>query len=294
MNAVAPPIRPTITPNDRIVFALFLSIIIHMMVIFGVGFSASTPSHKPTTLDVTLTRYKSEKAPTKADYLAQNNQEGSGSEKEKKLLATTEILPYQGDESNPAPVTPASETPINETQKKIISANKQGAATLAATTKKQKTSPKDAPKGKTSLLAHSLEMASLSANLDYHQQALSKMPRVRRLTSLSTMSTADAYYLDSWRRKVEMIGNLNYPEAARQQKLYGSLRLLVTLRANGSIENIEVLESSGHKVLDDAAIRIVKMAAPFAAFTPEMKKNVDKIEIIRTWQFLKNDSLVSG
>lgn len=284
---------PTITPNDRFVFALFLSMVIHMLFIFGVGFTLPKSSPKATTLDVTLTRYKSEKAPTKADYLAQHNQEGSGTEQEKKLLATTEILPYQHDQSNPLPATPQSQTPINKSQKKVISSQKNDGTALSTKTQKQ-TQTNDAPKGKKSLLDHSLEMASLSANLDYHQQTLSKMPRVRRLTSLSTMSTTDAYYLDSWRRKVEMIGNLNYPEEARQKKLYGSLRLLVALRPDGSIEKIEVLESSGQKVLDDAAIRIVKMAAPFSPFTPEMKKELDRIEIIRTWEFLNDNSLVSG
>lgn len=285
--------KPIITPNDRFVFALFLSIIIHMLFIFGVGFTMPKISAKPTTLDVTLTRYKSDKAPTKADYLAQHNQEGSGTEKEKKLLATTEILPYQNDQSNPLPATPQSQQPINTSQKKVVASKNIGDTAVAEKTQTQKEAT-DAPKGKTSLLAHSLEMASLSANLDYHQQALSKMPRVRRLTSLSTLSTADAYYLDSWRRKVEMIGNLNYPEEARQKKMYGSLRLLVALRPDGSIEKIELLESSGKKVLDDAAIRIVKMAAPFAPFTPEMRKNIDRIEIIRTWEFLNDNSLVSG
>jgi protein TonB len=238
---------------------------------------------------VTLTRHKSDKAPKEADYLAQHNQEGSGSEQQKKLLATREVFPYQNDQPNPLLATPQSEPQINVSQKKIISAKKDGAAAVAASTQKPKKST-DAPKGKTSLLTYSLEMASLSANLDYHQQTLSKMPRVRRLTSLSTLSTSDAYYLDAWRRKVEMIGNLNYPEEAKQKKLYGSLRLLVALRPDGSVEKIELLESSGQKVLDDAAIRIVKMAAPFAPFTPEMKKNIDRIEIIRTWEFLKDNS----
>lgn len=287
------PTAPIITSNDRFAFALFLSAVIHMLFIFGVGFSMPKATPKASTLEVTLTRYKSEKAPEKADYLAQYNQEGSGTEQEKKLLATTEILPYQDDKANPLPSTVKSQTPNNASQKKIVSANKNGGLTTATHTKKPNNAI-DAPKGKTSLLAHSLEMASLSANLEYHQQALSKMPRVRRLTSLSTMSTADAYYLDSWRRKVEVIGNLNYPEEARQKKLYGSLRLLVALRPDGSIEKIELLESSGKKVLDDAAIRIVKMAAPFAPFTPEMKKNIDRIEIIRTWEFLNDNSLVSG
>lgn len=289
MNTATPPI----TPNDRFMFALFLSAIIHMLFIFGVGFTLPKSSPKAPTMDVTLTYHKSEKAPEKADYLAQHNQEGSGTEKQKKLLATTEIMPYQNDNPNPVISTPQSQSSVKNSQKKIISSKKNGALDSQSTTKKQQATT-NLPKSSKTLLAQSLEMASLSANLDYRQQTLSKIPRVRRLTSVSTLSSADAYYLDSWRRKVEMIGNLNYPDEARQKKLYGSLRLLVVLRPDGSVEKIELLEPSGQKVLDDAAIRIVKMAAPFAAFTPEMKKNVDKIEIIRTWEFLNDDSLISN
>lgn len=295
MSTASLPTLPNITPNDRFMFALFLSIIIHMMVIFGVGFTMPTASHKPATLDITLTRYKSDKAPAQADYLAQNNQEGSGTEEEKKLLATTELRPYQSNEPKPMPATPQRETPVESSQTKIVSVNKNTPEKLSATTKKQKTStPDDAPKSNKTLLQRSLEVASLTANLDYHQQALSKKPNTKRLSSLSTMSAVEAYYFDTWRRKVELVGNLNYPAEARQQKIYGSLRLSVTLLPNGKVESIELLESSGHKILDDAAIRIVKMAGPFAPFTPEMKKNFEKYELIRTFQFLRDDSLVSG
>ena len=120
-----------------------------------------------------------------------------------------------------------------------------------------------------------------------------KRPRIKRLTSLSTVSSADAFYLNSWRRKIETIGNLNYPEEARRRKLYGSLSLMVAILPDGSLKEVEVLESSGHKVLDDAAIRIVRLAAPYAPFPDELRQSTDVLEIIRTWQFRKNSSLRS-
>jgi protein TonB len=86
---------------------------------------------------------------------------------------------------------------------------------------------------------------------------------------------------------------LNYPAEARRQKIYGQLRMVVSLLPDGSIHNIEVLESSGQRILDDAAIRIVRLAAPFAAFPPELRKDVDQLEIIRTWKFEKGDKLSS-
>lgn len=109
--------------------------------------------------------------------------------------------------------------------------------------------------------------------------------RVRRVTGVSPASPELSYYFEAWRRKVERVGNLNYPEAARARSLYGSLRLLVAIVPDGSLRDVRVLESSGHRVLDDAALRIVRLAAPFAPFPPEMRRDTDVLEIVRTWQF---------
>lgn len=92
---------------------------------------------------------------------------------------------------------------------------------------------------------------------------------------------------------MEKVGNLNYPEAAKDQKLYGQLRLTVSIRADGSIESIEVNQSSGHKILDDAAERIVKLAAPYAVFPEEVRKDTDILSITRTWTFTQQDSLAT-
>lgn len=102
-----------------------------------------------------------------------------------------------------------------------------------------------------------------------------------------------ATYVEAWRQKVEKIGNLNYPEAAKEQKLYGKLQLSVDIRADGSIDKIQVTRSSGHKILDDAAKRIVELAAPYAAFPEDIRKEYDIIGITRTWTFTKEDSLAT-
>ena len=109
--------------------------------------------------------------------------------------------------------------------------------------------------------------------------------RVRRVTGVAPASPELSYYFEAWRRKVERVGNLNYPDAARARSLYGSLRLLVAIVPDGTLRDVRVLESSGHRVLDDAALRIVRLAAPFAPFPPEMRRNTDVLEIVRTWQF---------
>ncbi len=148
--------------------------------------------------------------------------------------------------------------------------------------------PRLTPSDQRRLLDLSQEIASLEARIDSETNTAAKSPRVRRLTSVSARQAVDAYYLQSWRRKVETVGNLNYPEEARREQLYGSLRLMVSITPDGALKDVRILDSSGFKVLDDAAIRIVRQAAPFAPFPEEMRQSTDVLEIIRTWQFRKN------
>lgn len=134
----------------------------------------------------------------------------------------------------------------------------------------------------------SRELASLEAQLDQQAQSYANMPRVRRLTSVSAKQSADAAYLLNWRRRVEAVGNKYYPEASIRYGIYGSLRLLVVINHDGSLEDIRVLSSSGYAVLDEAAIKIVRMAAPYTPFPAELRATTDQLEIIRTWQFREN------
>ena len=126
------------------------------------------------------------------------------------------------------------------------------------------------------------------ANLDTSN--VGAEPRIRRIVDGRTETSEDDWYFESWRRKVERIGKLNYPEQARAQKIYGSLRLLVAIEPDGSLRDVHVIDSSGHKVLDEAAVRIVQLAAPYAPFPPGMRKDTDVLEIVRTWQFKKRGS----
>lgn len=116
----------------------------------------------------------------------------------------------------------------------------------------------------------------------------------RRAVSASTREFRYASYLDAWAKKVERIGNLNYPQAAREQGLYGSLVLHVAVRKDGSVESIRVVRSSGIELLDQAAIQIVELAAPFSPFPPEIAAETDVLDIIRTWQFMRGDVLGWG
>ncbi|MAK90415.1 MAG: energy transducer TonB [Oceanospirillaceae bacterium] len=279
-----------VTSSDRLSFTLFLALLIHALVILGISFTASDSENLSKTLEVTLANYKSDKAPEEADYIAQANQEGSGTLDEAKMLTTDVEADFQSNAINEASPQEQQASAPKKPQ------GQQQTVTTSAETKrkvsKEQTEPAlqlDIPDGpQKSLLERSLEMASLEAKLDTLRQTYAKKPRVQRLTAMSTMAASDAYYVNSWRRKIEQMGALNYPREAENCFDNCRLRLLVAINPDGTIRELNILESSGRKVLDDAALRIVRMSAPFAPFTEEMRKDIDVLEIIRTWQFKGN------
>jgi protein TonB len=140
------------------------------------------------------------------------------------------------------------------------------------------------------LASRSLEIAELNARIQDSSAAYAKRER-RKAISASTREYKYASYMEAWRRKVERVGNLNYPEAAKRLKLYGNLILHVALRSDGSLERVRVLRSSGFDLLDEAAVKIVELAAPFAPFPPDIRSDTDVLDITRTWQFLSSNRL---
>jgi len=247
-------------------------------------------------MEVTLAHQRAKLTPEKADFLAQLNQVGSGALEEKALMSAPTEAQFQDAEIRETSL----DIPQNKSYKPVE--QKQTAITTKAITDQTftvdnaatETAPQRAEfENRKSLQTRSLEIASLEARIDRQRQVYAKRPRIKRLTSLSTAASSDAFYLNSWRRKIESVGNLNYPQEARKNKLYGSLRLVVAILPDGSLKEVEILESSGHTVLDDAAVRIVRLSAPYAPFPDELRQSTDVLEIIRTWQFRKNSSLRS-
>ncbi|WP_299197385.1 energy transducer TonB [uncultured Amphritea sp.] len=304
-----------VSAADRLGFTLFLAVAVHAAAILGIGF-AVTPNIPPAqTLEITLAQYQSEKPPEEADFIAQADQQGSGQLEEKALPATREIADFQHQTiqetaalqpltpptdiaATPIQTTAVEPAPIAETvDQQTVNAPEQEVIITTAKRDKQvsdapqqhqqSTPPPPAPGSSQSLLSRSLEIASLEAQLEFQRQEYAKRPRVKRLTSASTKSHSDAVYLANWRRKIESVGNLNYPQEAQQNQLYGSLRMMVSILPDGSVKEIKILHSSGNRILDDAAVRIVQLAAPFQKFPMEMRKNTDQLEIIRTWKFEK-------
>ena len=137
------------------------------------------------------------------------------------------------------------------------------------------------------------QMAREAALLDQSLTPPAADSRVRRIDAAAPETVTDAYYLDAWRRKVERIGQINYPQEARERQLYGTLRLLVSIEPDGALRDVRLLASSGHEVLDEAAMRIVRLAAPFAPFPPAMQE-LDLLEIDRSWRFQRTRTVRLG
>lgn len=271
----------SITPRDRLSFTLFLAASLHAAIILGVGFSPEDAAPPAPTIEVTLATHADQQAPERADFIAQANQQGSGTEAEVRETTTTSESDFQQDRINPVnpePVTPPQ--PQAQAKRELLAAE---TAQEDKVTREDEVPVEDSAPRFQAVNYQELaeEIASLEARITEEAQALAKQPRVRRLTSVSTKSAVEAAYLNAWRQKVERIGNANYPAGG----VYGDLRMLVVLRFDGTLEEVRILESSGHKVLDEAALRIVRLAAPYQDFPVEMRKKYDRLEIIRTWQF---------
>jgi len=288
---------PRVRPADRLGFTLFLAALVHLALILGLGFTFAKPEEIRRTMEITLSTFKSEKAPEKADYLAQDNQQGSGTLNKKAVPKTTEVAPFQDSKINKVTPPPASKQEVQPqpTPPKAV-VTTQAPKPQKVETKPKEVKPQPKPKAATPEFDSSQlssQIASLEAELSHEQQLYAKRPRIHRLNAASTMRDKGAWYKDEWRKKVERIGNLNYPDEARRQQIYGSLRLMVSINSDGSLYEVLVLESSGQPLLDQAAQRIVRLAAPFAPFTGDLA-DIDRLEIIRTWRFARGDRLSSN
>ena len=274
-----------VKPSDRLGFTAFVAVALHAAAILGIGFTWQIQQASSPTIEVTLSQHSDEVAPEDAAFVAATNQIGSGDAEEVLEKTTTSEADFVANveqEVLPEPMLILPDDVDVELDAELTTDSKQDWSVNA-----EQDDPAEALDGFSSKTMEELakEIASLEAQLDDQTQQQAKGPRVRRLTSVSARRTSDAYYLQSWRRRVEQVGNLNYPEEARQKQLYGDLKLLVTLRPDGTLQAVRVLVSSGHKVLDDAALRIVRMAAPYPPFPEEMKRSTDLLEIVRSWQF---------
>lgn len=277
--------------SDRLGLVLLISITLHLLAVFGVTFKAPEmkKSGTATSLEVVLVNSKSSSRPVKADALAQANLDGGGNtDAERQAKSPLPVLERRQQESEA--VQKQQQVSQLEQQARLLMTRVK--ATQHVEPMPAKLKPAEAPTEKTGseLAMKSLEAARLEAQISRDWEAYQKKPK-RNFVGARTQEYRFARYAEDWRIKVEKVGNLNYPEEAKRQKIYGSLQLIVNIKADGSVERVEIKRSSGHKVLDEAAIRIVNLAAPYAAFPEDIRKDTDILGIVRTWTFTRADQL---
>ncbi len=274
-----------IKSSDRLGFTMFVALVVHLVLVLGVVFEFELNDAAPLTdMEVIFIQNNAESKENDADYLAQVSQEGGGNVEQKTRPKAPPPSELPSDNPNPAPaqqvemVSASDPKPVQEQLSELVDE--------LAELKKQQVEEPEALKGLTAqqLIQRSKEIASLNAEVSQAWENYSKTPRKKFIHAATKEYTAAAY-MTAWQEKVEHIGNINYPDVARRQGIYGNLIMEVDIRPDGSVQEIKVLRSSGKRVLDDAAIRIVRLAAPFAPFPPELKKETDVLAIIRTWQF---------
>ncbi len=275
--------------KERIAFATAFSFALHAFVLFGITFTipdARNLQTKLQPLEVTLVNSKSKSKPNKARSYAQNNLDGGGNTEVNRHAGT--FFPVLGNDSQFTPEQATQHMKVLEQEQKRLLA--QAKSNYKVDQYKEVTQQVSSQLSGQDLVDSALEIARLEAEITKNISIYEKMPK-RKFIGARTQEYRYAQYVEDWRSKVERIGNMNYPEVARRQKIYGKLQLTVSIRSDGSVENVEVDRSSGQRLLDASAIRIVKLAAPYAPFPPDIRKETDILSITRTWTFTTSDQL---
>jgi protein TonB len=285
VNAAVGPRRP----GDNKIGATFVfSLLVHGLLLFGIGFSYVATRPALPTLDVTLVNVANREAPDKADFLAQANNKGGGEsdKSQRPSQPFSGLLPMPSQVTAPQPVTAATPSPQQATDQRMLTTTGQANFSVNSDNAKDARDTQDT--ADEARVAQ--EAAQLAAEVRKQSQAYAKRPH-KKFISANTKEYVYAAYMRGWVDRIERVGNLNYPQQAREQHLHGDVILTVGLNRDGSLNNIDITQSSGNSVIDKAAIAIVKLCAPFPPLPPDSKEKVDILYITRTWQFQPGDVL---
>ena len=273
--------------------AVVASITVHAFAIIGLGFKGPMIprwDEPHNVLDVVLVNAKTRAKPDRADALAQAHLDGGGNTDEK-LRAST---PFPN-------IDPRAQTKElqqaqsrmrqleQEARELMVQMKSRTQVVQADVVAKSEAKPDTAARD---LVEKSLEIERLEAQIRRNMQVYQERPK-RTFIGARAREYRFAQYVDNWRQKIERIGNLNYPEEAKSRRIYGALQLTVAIKANGEVEAVEVNRSSGSRILDQAAIRIVRLAAPFERFPDAVRVDTDILHITRTWSFTRGDQLTA-
>ena len=277
--------------RERLGATLVLSLLVHGMVILGVGFALNEAAPVLPTLDVILTEASTALTPEQADFLAQASNRGGGEHDEARRPRDRQTgkLPQAETGVAPAPMRAQAPAPSPPPRARIVSRTQGREQVARAEATPPVELPRPLPEGERNI-DRELAMARLAAEIHQDRERYAKRPN-RKFVSASTREYEYAAYLRGWVDRVERIGNLNYPDEARRRRLAGQVVISVAIRRDGSVERAEVVDSSGQPLLDQAALRIVRLAEPYPPL-PVTAEDVDVLHVTRTWQFLPGGEMI--
>jgi protein TonB len=278
--------------GERLSVTMLFSIIVHAVIVLGITFEYVKPTPVLPSLDVILVQSASGKKPDRADFLANANNEGGGTAE--KAARPTDIvsapLPKPDPGVAPMPLQVGERDPVPESRRELLTQKKSDFAVHTQTQATERPEPtRPNPNAETD---RKLEMARLANEVQNETQVYAKRPK-KKYISANTKEAADAAYQAAWVARIERVGNLNYPDEARRQQVQNgkmlSLMITVGVQRSGALSSVDVIQSSGYKLVDEAAVRIVRLAAPFPRLPANM--DYDELYITRTWEFQPGEVL---
>ena len=290
MSAVALPAAPRIGERERLGAAMVLSLLLHGMLVLGVGFALEDAAPVLPTLDVIFTETTSPLTQAQADFLAQASNQGGGEHDKTSRPRDAQTGDSPQPEPGIAPMELRAQSPTARPppQARVVASSRGDDAlpTPDATPQADESALPPGPEK----VERDLAMARLAAEIHLRSERYAKRPK-RKFVSASTQEYAYATYLRAWVDRVQRVGNLNYPDEARRRRLAGELVISIAIRRDGSVERSEIIKSSGTRLLDDAALRIARLAEPYAPL-PRTDEDIDVLHVTRTWQFLPGGELI--
>lgn len=290
-SAFTPP-PPATSSNDTLLLALFVAAVAHAMIILGVNFTAPKPEQINKSIEITLVNIPAEKPPQQADFLAPENQQGTGEKTEKSLPPEKQLPSIGADAAEPAVASRPKEAKTPPVKPVLT---QQRAAQKIQTVSKPVPETHEQQESHHTLSPEALatQIAQLGAEIR-NKAPGTEATRIKFINAVSAHKYLAAQYIHDWQTKVERTGNLNYPEAARKKGFTGKLVMDVGIKPDGSIYSIRISRPSGYPALDAAAKRIVRMSAPFAPLPQELLKELDVLVISRVWIFSDETGLSSA
>src|SRR5690606_10410899 len=276
--------------RERLSATLVLSLLVHGMLVLGIGFALEDAAPVMPTLDVILTRTTSPLTQAQADFLAQASNQGGGEDEASRRPRDAQAGQLPNEEAAVAERAMRAQSPdaAPPPEARVV-ASSAGEAAVPTPEARPQPDARTLPRGPEQI-ERDLAMARLAAEIHLQSERYAKRPK-RKFVSASTQAWVYATYLRAWVDRVERVGNLNYPDEARRRQLSGTLVISVAIRRDGSVERAEVIQSSGIRLLDDAALRIARLAEPYPPL-PRTEEEIDVLHVTRTWNFLPGGELV--